>query len=394
MRIFITIVLSFSYYITAAQVRCQTIEYRQDLPAAPGSVKKQMTEKALPATITIPVVVHVLYNNNQDNISREQVLSQLEVLNQDFAGKNADIAGVPHAFKPFIADTKIRFALAKVDPEGRTTDGINRKKTIQTSWKQDDRMKFSENGGADAWDSRYYLNIWVCRLGNGMLGYASFPGSAPEKDGVVIRTDIFGTVNVHHPVYNRGRTATHEVGHWLNLKHLWGDKFCGDDEVDDTPPQSNYNSGCSSFPVVKPACNDDPSGDMFMNFMDFSDDACALMFTKGQSKRMQQLFESSGSRASILQSPALGEAWNHTPIPDNRLVLHTYPNPASFEIMLSDKQGNKLFAEEYMVFNAVGQKVLQGKASTIISVQKLQTGIYFLQVYTSRGILSGRFIKN
>ncbi len=355
----------------------------------------QQEEAAVPGLITIPVVVHILYNDNKDNLSREQVLSQIAVLNRDFAAQNDDIGQVPSAFKPFIADTKIRFALAKTDPDGRTTDGIIRRKTVQNTWKQDDRMKFSENGGSDAWNSHYYLNIWVCRLGNNMLGYSSFPGGAPEKDGVVIRTDIFGTLNISHPVYNKGRTATHEVGHWLNLKHLWGDQYCGDDGVEDTPPQSNYNSGCSSFPVIKPGgCNNSPEGDMFMNFMDFSDDACALMFTHGQAKKMQQLFESSGLRASILQSPALEESWNDTAPPGDDPVLHIYPNPASSGIFLSDKRGNRIFADEYIVFNVFGQKLLQGKASATVPVHTLSPGVYFLQVYTGGTLLSGRFVKH
>lgn len=389
MRSLLIIIFLFSITTTKAQQRCHTIWHGEESVS-----KKQSAGQPVNGLITIPVVVHILYNDNKDNISRERVLSQLEVLNKDFAGTNDDIGNVPTAFKPFIADTRIRFALATVDPEGRATDGIVRKQTMQQSWNQDDRMKFSENGGSDAWNSHHYLNIWVCRLGNSMLGYASFPGSAPEKDGVVIRTDIFGTLHVTHPVYNKGRTATHEIGHWLNLKHLWGDQFCGDDGVDDTPPQSNYNSGCSNFPVIKYACNDDPKGEMFMNFMDFSDDACALMFTKGQASRMQQLFEAGGLRTSILQSPAFGEPWNLTPSPDDNLVLHLYPNPATTEILLSDKRGTRLMVDEYAVYSVSGQKILQGRAQSVVPLHTIQKGVYFIQVSTNRGMLSGRFVKH
>lgn len=396
MRIILSVVFLFSLYTATAQVRCHTHTYQleQGVTEQPLPSRKQQETSVVPGLITIPVVVHILYNDNKDNLSRERVLSQIDALNRDFAAQNEDIGQVPAAFKPFIADTKIRFALAQADPEGRATDGIVRKKTVQNSWKQDDRMKFSENGGSDAWDSRYYLNIWVCRLSNNMLGYASFPGGGPEKDGVVIRTDIFGTLDISHPVYNKGRTATHEIGHWLNLRHLWGDQYCGDDGVDDTPPQSGYNSGCSSFPVIKPGgCNSSPNGDMFMNFMDFSDDACALMFTGGQAKRMQQLFEPSGLRVSILQSRALETPWNDTTPPGDEPLLHIYPNPAAAEIFLSDKSGNRIFADEYTVFNISGQKLLQGKARTAIPVHSLNAGVYFLQVYTGGAVLSARFVK-
>ncbi len=381
----------------SAQLRCHTIDTPGRQPAVTGQQLRsgqQLKETATPPLITIPVVVHILYKDAADNLSREQVFSQIEALNRDFAAQHEDISKVPPAFQPMVADTRIRFALAKTDPEGRATDGIVRRKTAQQTWKQDDRMKFSENGGSDAWDSRYYLNIWVCRLGNGMLGYSSFPGDPPEKDGVVIRTDIFGTLHISHPVYNKGRTATHEIGHWLNLKHLWGDQYCGDDGVDDTPPQSNYNSGCSSYPVVKPGgCNNSPHGDMFMNFMDFSDDACALMFTHGQAGRMQQLFEPSGLRASILSSHALNAPFNHTPIPDDAPVLHLYPNPATSLISLSDKSGAPLFADAYTVFNTSGTPLLHGKSRQRIPVHTLPAGMYFIQVQTPGSILTGRFVK-
>jgi len=390
MRIVCFIFLLFLFQPVRSQVRCGTtgstapvISYKKGAPDAESPV------------VTIPVVIHILYNNNNDNISAEQVSSQIEVLNRDYAGLNEDIGKVPDAFKPLIADTRIQFALAKVDPEGRATNGIIRRKTAQTTWKQDDKMKFSANGGSDAWDSRYYLNIWVCRLGNGMLGYSSFPGSAPEKDGVVIRTDIFGAHNIAHPVYNRGRTATHEIGHWLNLKHLWGDQYCGDDDVDDTPPQANYNSGCNNFPVIKPGgCNNSPDGEMFMNFMDFSDDACVLMFTRGQAKRMQQLFTSSGLRRTITESPALGSPWNFSPAPaEHTLHLHVYPNPVSSELFLGDKHGSPVTAETYIIYNMYGQKLKQGSAASSISTYDLAAGTYVLQVHTAGGSATIKFIR-
>lgn len=396
MRIFFITFFIGSFFSAAAQQRCSTIENPVNAISPNNIQYKQegIVPEDIPV-ITIPVVVHILYNDNNDNISTEQVLSQITALNKDFAALNDDINKVPAAFKLFIADTRIRFELARVDPEGRATNGIVRKKTYQSAWKQDDRMKFADNGGSDAWDSRYYLNIWVCRLGSGMLGYASFPGAAAEKDGVVIRSDIFGTINIEHTVYNKGRTATHEIGHWLNLKHLWGDKYCGDDEVEDTPPQIDYNSGCSSFPVIKPgSCNNSPHGDMFMNFMDFSDDACALMFTHGQTKRMRQLFSPSGHRRSILQSPALGVPWNLTePVAAEAFRWQVYPNPAGNDVFLRDENGGLLLADEYVLFDINGRKLMQGRSANTIHTGKLPSGIYLLQVHTARGSATRKFVK-
>ncbi len=233
----------------------------------------------------IPVVVHVLYRTQEQNISKAQVHSQIAVLNRDFRARNSDRSKIPAPFKSLLADTMIEFVCATRDPSGKATDGITRRKISRTSFPADDSMKFSRSGGIDAWDTERYLNIWVCPLGR-LLGYAQFPGGPKATDGVVIQTTAFGTRGYVRPPYNLGRTATHEVGHYLNLRHIWGDREdCGGtDFVNDTPNALTPNYGRPAFPHV--SCGNGPNGDMFMNYMDYVDDAAMLMFSHGQAARM------------------------------------------------------------------------------------------------------------
>jgi hypothetical protein len=187
---------------------------------------------------TIPVVVHVVYNTNAQNISDAQVQSQIDILNQDFQKLNADTTAVPSAFKPLIADCKIQFCLAKQDPYGNPTTGILRKYTSKTAFSDNDDIKKSGRGGDDAWPASSYLNLWVGNLSGGLLGYAQFPGGTAATDGVVVLYSAFGNTGTVSAPYHKGRTTTHEVGHWLNLRHIWGDDSgacTGSDGVGDTP---------------------------------------------------------------------------------------------------------------------------------------------------------------
>ncbi len=256
------------------------------------------------ATITIPVVVHVVYKTNAQNISDAQIFSQIDVLNEDFRRTNADANNQWSQ----AADTNIEFCLATVDPNGNPTDGINRVSTTKKSFRTNDDVKKSSRGGVDAWDTGSYLNMWVCNLSNGILGYAQFPGGNPSTDGVVMLYTAFGRVgNVGAP-YDLGRTTTHEVGHWLNLRHIWGDGGCSvDDFVSDTPTSDGANYGCATGHV---SCG---TTDMVENYMDYSNDACMNLFTAGQSARMNAIFSADALRASLLSSNACGGG---TPPPD------------------------------------------------------------------------------
>ena len=237
--------------------------------------------------VTISVVVHVVYRTAAENISDAQVKSQIEALNSDYSAGNADKSKTPAVWKGLIVDSKIRFALATKDPHGKKTAGIIRKATTETSFGTDDGVKAAATGGSAAWPTAKYLNIWVCSLGGGLLGYAQFPGGPAATDGVVILNTAFGTVGSAAAPFNLGRTATHEVGHWLNLNHIWGDTSdcSGTDHVSDTPAAQLPNFGKPVFPHI--TCHNAPNGDMFVNYMDYVDDAAMVMFTHGQVARMR-----------------------------------------------------------------------------------------------------------
>lgn len=283
--------------------RMQEVEESTARIISEGGVTTQGT------VINIPVVVHVIYNTTAQNISEAQIKSQIKVLNDDFRRLNADKAYTPSAFASVAADVEINFCLATKDPNGAATNGITRTATSVTSFDASNKMKYNSSGGKNAWPAGSYMNIWVCNLGGGLLGYAQFPGGAAATDGVVIGYKYFGTSGTATAPFNKGRTGTHEVGHYLNLRHIWGDASCGNDYVTDTPTQSTSNYSCPSYP--KPSCGN--SSDMFMNYMDYTDDGCMNMFTVGQKNRMRALFASGGARASLLSSTACGGTTTTTP---------------------------------------------------------------------------------
>ncbi|MDF2768090.1 MAG: hypothetical protein K0S91_925 [Nitrososphaeraceae archaeon] len=259
--------------------------------------------------ITIPVVCHIVYNTPEQNISNLQIASQIKVLNQDFRMLNTDIDNIPEPFKHLAADARIEFRLARRDPDGNETNGITRTASDQSFSLSNDYVKFSNKGGKDAWDPSSYLNIWVCDLIGRTLGYAFRPGMAPDeaRDGVVIGYKYFGTQGTAVDHFNKGRTATHEVGHYLDLYHIWGPEdpdegnCSGSDNVQDTPNQLTANYGDPDFPNI--SCNNGPNGDMFMNFMDYVYDESMYMFTYGQIRKMDAAIN--GPRYSLQTSNAL-----------------------------------------------------------------------------------------
>ncbi|MGH2575199.1 MAG: M43 family zinc metalloprotease [Ignavibacteria bacterium] len=278
--------------------------------------------------VTIPVVVHVVYKTSAQNISDAQVQTQLNVLNEDFRKLNADRNLVPAPFQPLHADCEINFCLAVRDPNGNPTNGITRTQTTKKSFRTNDDVKFTSRGGKDAWPRDSYLNIWVCDLFRGYLGYAQFPGGNAATDGIVVDYKAFGTIGTATYPFNKGRTATHEVGHWLNLRHIWGDdgtSCLGTDFVSDTPNQADENYGCPPFPSI--SCSNGPNGDMWMDYMDYTDDRCMYMFSNGQSSRMNAILN--GTRISLLTSngcvpvnaPGIQLTMN------NFILEQNYPNP-------------------------------------------------------------------
>jgi hypothetical protein len=242
--------------------------------------------------VVIPTIVHVVYNTDEQNISEEQVKSQMKVLNADYSATNADKTKVPDPWKGLVIDTGIQFELTE----------IKRVPTEVGSFGDDDGVKFSESGGSDAVDTSRHLNIWVCNL-EPWLGYAQFPGGLPETDGVVIVYTAFGVGGTASDPYHKGRTATHEVGHWLNLRHIWGDtEDCsGSDFAEDTPNAAGPNFGKPAFPSV--SCSNGPNGDMFMNYMDYVDDEAMFMFTAQQVARMSATLDGPRSGLARVDSP-------------------------------------------------------------------------------------------
>ena len=303
MKIIFTLTLLIISIISTAQERCGTESHtknmmsnnanyaiaREKVNAQTEKWIKNQPNHSKKTIITIPVVVHVVWKTNQENISNTQIGSQIEILNTDFGRTNIDVINTPSVWEGIAADCKIQFCLAETDPNGNTTTGITRTETnvSQFSLLGGPSVEDASDGGVDAWPNDDYLNIWVCNLGDGLLGYASQPSNwISDNDGVVINFLNFGLSGNSNAPYHKGRTATHEVGHWLNLEHTWGNSNCGDDNVNDTPEQEQDNYGCPSFPKLSSCPGTGANGEMFMNYMDYTNDACMNLFTTGQKDRM------------------------------------------------------------------------------------------------------------
>jgi hypothetical protein len=239
--------------------------------------------------IEIPVVVNVIYRTASENISQAQIQSQIDVLNEDFNATNSDVSQTPSIFSGLVADVDVQFVL----------ETVNRKKSSKKKWGTNDAMKKSTQGGINPTNPAQNLNIWVVNNMGGILGYAQFPGGPAATDGVVIAHNYFGRTGVVSAPFNFGRTATHEVGHWLNLRHIWGDATCGSDLVSDTPTHNTANYGCPAS-GHKSTCSGTPV-EMTMNYMDYTDDACMYMFSEGQKSRALAVFATGGARAAMAQ---------------------------------------------------------------------------------------------
>jgi hypothetical protein len=409
-----------------AQLNCRSFEYRQlqishnpaldiSLQQIESFTRKQLqgpsvmitggpsaasqTSASLPV-ITIPVVFHIVYNSSSQNISDAQIHSQLDVLNRDYRKLNADTAGIPGYFSPLAADCGFQFALAGVDTNGNATTGIVRRHTVVQAFSINDDIKFTASGGDDAWDRDRYLNIWVGNLTGGILGYSSVVGDTKETDGITVLYTAFGTTGTATAPFNLGRTATHEIGHWLNMIHVWGDAYCGDDEVADTPPQQTSTQGNPSGMIV--SCGNGPYGNMYMDYMDFTDDIGMHMFTYGQRARMRTLFDPGGFRYAILSSDALSEAALPTtdtteagPAGADIQILQVYPNPATDMVLVKLNDGSKTGCL-LDVFNQVGQKLMTTRitsSSFLLNISSLPRGIYFIRLRNGQQGNSVKLVK-
>jgi hypothetical protein len=239
------------------------------------------------ATIYIPIVFHIVLGNPL-LVTDAQIQAQIDRLNIDYAGLNPDSTLIPAWFKHLFSKPNIQFKLAQRNANDEPSDGIERVTTTIPNFTIDDnRVKYTALGGADAWDHNRFFNVWVTDLGNLYLGYSTFPNSSPAgEDGVVIR---YTTLPGNSGTYGKGRTLVHETGHFFYLYHIWGDEpnCAGTDWVSDTPDQANYTSGCLRDSVHTDPCSKTPPGVMYQNFMDYTDDACMVMFTLEQKTRME-----------------------------------------------------------------------------------------------------------
>jgi hypothetical protein len=235
--------------------------------------------------VTIKTVVNVVYKTDAQNISDGQIKSQIAAMNKDFRATNPDKSGTPTPWKGLVSDARMEFKLAKV----------TRTKTTKNGFSFDDGVKKASTGGIAPVNPKTHLNLWVCPLTGGLLGYAQFPGGPAATDGVVINVQAFGTSGTAQAPFNKGRTVTHEVGHYFNLRHIWGDTpdCSGSDMVADTPNCAGPNFDMPTFPRV--TCNNGPNGDMFVNYMDYTDDAGMFMFTTHQVLRMRTALETARS---------------------------------------------------------------------------------------------------
>jgi hypothetical protein len=400
--IFLVLILVLFNTVLYAQVdsdeirRCASMEYREmrlaGNPELEINLKKieEYTQKWIRMNaynvihrkeiITIPVVVHIVYHTSEQNISDDQILSQLEVLNQDYRRLNSDAVNTPLFFQPVAADCQIEFCLAKRTPEDSASTGIIRKYTSVESFTLDNKVKFDSLGGSDAWDRDKYLNLWVCKMAGGVLGYASWPWDTPEVDGVVIRYQSFGRYGSAQPPYHLGRTCTHEVGHWLNLLHPWGNwGGCSDDDyVSDTPIQYGPNYYCPSYP--QPSCSD--TSDMFMNYMDYGDDSCLNIFTLGQKARMMAVIDSVRNplRTSNGCQPVIG--FKEISVINE---IQIFPNPASGIININSCKpvtGNL----ELFVYDLLGNIILKmnlpvnTEINHQLDLSSRPSGVYLLRI--------------
>ena len=415
----IVIIALFSFSANAQSNKCGTMQQLHKSIANDPTLKQRMLKSEKSARlwnlnhlnkrksdgnlIIIPTVVHVIWNSSIENVSDEQIRSQIDVLNNDFRLMNEDSLDDQHPFHPFVVDTKIEFCLAQQDENGNATNGITRTQTNVISWKEDnwDDIKSTDSGGKNNWDPEKYLNIYVVNIDGGILGFASFPDelqSKPDLDGVVIRFEAFGTKGTagsgEFAINDKGRTGTHEVGHWLNLRHIWGDTACGDDFVDDTEKAEKANFDKPVFPHrANNQCGSGDNGEMYMNFMDYVDDSSMVMFTSGQASRMSATLN--GLRVGLLTSNGC-ELTNVINDLNSVNSVMVYPNPNNGQFILSIDLNNHTVVRASII-NMLGGIVkdigIITKDRSPIDITDVQAGAYYLRISnTTSSIIKKVFI--
>jgi hypothetical protein len=433
------------------RIRCATTEYEEYLqkknPNRMSStqfetwlaplVNKYKANKSKSKTagtvITIPVVVHVIYNGQAigvaPNIVDAQVQSQITVLNQDFRKM---LATPGYNSNPVGADLEIQFELAKQDPNGNPTNGIDRVSLCQPTWSDIDIEATLKP--ATIWDSTKYLNMWSLKFtDNSLLGYAQFPdnnldpsdpnylggldpiGGAANTDGVVSSYDVFGskTFDTNNSflldaTYNKGRTMSHEVGHWLGLLHIWGDATCGEDYCADTPIHHDANYGCPS--PIPMSCDTTPVPEMIQNYMDYTDDACMNIFTQNQKDRVSTIMNNAARRVSLKTST------KNVAIPlfanDGEVKLEgscpatlcgAVPNQTTQKITIYNRGTNNLTSATLnykinggsnQVYNWSGNLAINNQASFDITINAPSNGTITVNIATVNGGTDQRSSNN
>jgi hypothetical protein len=349
-------------------------------------MRQSKTQQGKPTTLTIPVIVHVVYNTPEQNISDDQVQSQIEVLNEDFTATNKDYRNYDAGYGAVKGDADIKFCLVQ-------TRHVSTKKK---SFGANDGVKKVADGGDEAIDPIHALNVWVCNLGQNLLGYAQFPGGPPETFGIVILYSAFGRGSQYDllSAYNLGRTATHEVGHCLGLRHIWGDAKCGNDFVDDTPLHDSPNFGCPGE-GHRSLCTGTPL-EMWMNYMDYTDDRCMYFLSDGQVSRADYFIDTDPQLQSIINSSCPTVAANTAFVSSGNTAaifsrisqgeFFVYPSITNSSVNIEFNAVNNGVAE-VNVYSSAGSLVIKEKLAVregfntrTMDVSRLRSGSYILQL--------------
>jgi hypothetical protein len=424
-------VLLFGLSVQAQNIEpCGYDQYIRDLDKAnPGFAKRldeqyhksiqqinsqKLGKRESDTIYRIPVVFHIVYNTPQENLDDSLIISQMEILNECFRRKNKDTGNTRDIFKPIAGDVKVEFYLAEVDPNGNPTDGIVRQSTNKTTFYTGgntlnmDQVKKASSGGSNPWNTDKYLNVWVCDLSVGgiayLLGYAFPPVNASgwnqnsfvgkERQGVVLH---YGIVGAGNPYDNTGvnstgaRTAVHEVGHFLGLRHIWGDGLpqlgCTlDDFIDDTPVTASRNTGCNKR---RNTCNEGVGDmpDLIENYMDYSPGTCVNMFTQMQANLMLYNLHNlrSGLAETIIPEPLV--------FPATRNLLYPVPFDNIVTLELMDVDPSRTYTIE--ITNLLGQLIHAQEHTLDVEKSKLDLsfltlGIYYFGVYKNNELLYSR----
>ena len=388
-------------------------------------IQEKRRQRTTATVYEIPVIVHIVHSGDElghdNNISYDQVLSQMIVLNQDFRRTNPDTTDTPSVFASIAADTEILFKLAVVDTTGELLkeQGVHRYvDASRETWSMNEIETILKP--ATIWDPNKYLNIWVVSFSNNnTLGYAQFPEQSglqgvifdpnsdkPETDGVVINNPFFGSnytsIGAGFSLaanFDRGRTTTHEIGHWLGLRHIWGDGGCGqDDFCDDTPLAGRDNDGLGdcSFPGPN-TCTNDGLDDMFQNYMDYTNDVCMNLFTNDQKTRMRTVLENSPRRKEVVANANLVLATNQSQVLANTTRLFPNPGAANTQLQINNELQGTITVSISDLRGVVLQKSMATKTSTQLQldlpIQNLPKGVYIVTIKTKNGSTSKRLVK-